>query len=53
MQEKNLGIDKNNILVLQNTGRLGTNKDAFRNSLVATIGCREGELYQQHISGSE
>ncbi|MEJ7646851.1 MAG: ABC transporter permease [Chryseolinea sp.] len=33
MQEKNLGIDKNNILVLQNTDRLGTNKDAFKNSL--------------------
>jgi putative ABC transport system permease protein len=33
MQEKNLGLDKNNILVLQNTGRLASNKDAFRNSL--------------------
>jgi len=33
MQEKNLGIDKNNILVLQSTGRLGSNKEAFRNSL--------------------
>jgi putative ABC transport system permease protein len=33
MQEKNLGMDKNNILVVQSTGRLGTNKDAFRNAL--------------------
>ncbi len=33
MQEKNLGIDKNNILVLQSTGRLGSNKEAFKNSL--------------------
>jgi putative ABC transport system permease protein len=33
MQEKNLGIDKNNVLILSNTNRLGTNKEAFRNSL--------------------
>jgi putative ABC transport system permease protein len=33
MQEKNLGIDKNNILVLKSTGRLGNNKEAFRNAL--------------------
>jgi putative ABC transport system permease protein len=33
MQEKHMGIDKNNILILENTGRLGTNKDAFRNIL--------------------
>jgi putative ABC transport system permease protein len=38
MQEKNLGIDKNNILVLQNTGRLGTNKDAFKNALAGEPG---------------
>ncbi len=38
MQEKNLGIDKNNILVLQNTGRLGTNKDAFKNALSQQTG---------------
>jgi putative ABC transport system permease protein len=33
MQEKNTGMDKDNILVIQNTGRLGTNKDAFKNAL--------------------
>lgn len=38
MQEKNLGLDKENILVLQNTGRLGTNKDAFKNALVQQNG---------------
>ena len=31
MQKKNLGIDKNNILILDNTNRLGNNKEAFRN----------------------
>ncbi len=38
MQEKNLGIDKNNILVLQSTDRLGTNKDAFKNALAQQVG---------------
>ncbi|MEO5977582.1 MAG: ABC transporter permease [Chryseolinea sp.] len=33
MQEKNLGLDKNNVLVIQSTGRLGTNKDAFKTAL--------------------
>jgi len=33
MQAKNIGIDKNNILVVKNTGRLGNNKEAFRNAL--------------------
>ena len=38
MQEQNLGMDKNNILILQNTGRLGTNKEAFRNALTGLNG---------------
>jgi putative ABC transport system permease protein len=33
MQEKNLGIDKENILILKNTYRLDKNKEAFRNAL--------------------
>ncbi len=33
MQEKNLGIDKDNILVLEDADRLGKNKEAFRNAL--------------------
>ncbi len=38
MQEKNLGIDKNNILVVRSTGRLGNNGDAFRNALLQQPG---------------
>jgi putative ABC transport system permease protein len=38
MQEKNLGLDKNNILMLQNTGRLGNNKAAFKNALTQQTG---------------
>jgi putative ABC transport system permease protein len=38
MQEKHMGIDKDNILILQNTARLGTNKEAFRNALAHETG---------------
>jgi putative ABC transport system permease protein len=33
MHEKNLGLDKQNVLVLKNTQRLGNNKSAFRTAL--------------------
>jgi len=38
MQKKNLGMDKNNVLILDNTDRLGNNKEAFRNDLVQLTG---------------
>jgi putative ABC transport system permease protein len=38
MQSKNMGLDKNNILVIQNTDRLGNNKEAFRNALQQQTG---------------
>ena len=33
MQQRNLGIDKHNVLVIPNAGRLGDNKLAFKNSV--------------------
>jgi putative ABC transport system permease protein len=33
LQEKNIGLDKQNVLVLQNVNRLGTNQDAFFESV--------------------
>jgi len=33
LQEKNIGLDKQNVLVLRNTSRLGTNRNAFRDAL--------------------
>lgn len=33
LQEKNIGLDKQNVLVLRNTSRLGNNRDAFRVAL--------------------
>jgi putative ABC transport system permease protein len=38
MQEQNLGIDKENILILKNTYRLDKNKEAFRNTLSQQTG---------------
>ena len=33
LQEKNIGLDKQNVMVLRNTSRLGNNRDAFLESL--------------------
>ncbi|CAN5239529.1 ABC transporter permease [soil metagenome] len=38
LQEKNLGIDKNNILMIENGNRLEKNKEAFRNALLQQTG---------------
>lgn len=38
MQEKNMGIDKNKVFILDNTDRLGHNKEAFRNALTQQPG---------------
>jgi putative ABC transport system permease protein len=38
MQEKNLGIDRNNVLTIDNANRLGNNKEAFRNGLSQLTG---------------
>jgi putative ABC transport system permease protein len=38
MQKKNLGIDKNGVLILDNADRLGNNKEAFRNGLSQLTG---------------
>ena len=34
MQERNLGIDKHNVLVLSNAGHLGEQRNAFKNALL-------------------
>jgi putative ABC transport system permease protein len=38
MQEKNLGIDRNNVLIINNTARLGNNQEVFRNGLTQITG---------------
>ncbi|MBL0739732.1 ABC transporter permease [Chryseolinea lacunae] len=51
MQEKNLGIDKNNIIVLQSTGRLGTNKEAFKNALAQQTGVAKLSFTNNNFPG--
>jgi len=38
MQQRNLGIDKRNVLVLPNAGRLGDHRNAFKNALAQQTG---------------
>ncbi|HYC86658.1 MAG TPA: ABC transporter permease [Chryseosolibacter sp.] len=38
MQEKDIGLDKHNVLVLQNTNRLGVNQDVFLESVSRLAG---------------
>ena len=38
MQERNLGMDKHNVLILPNAGRLGEHRNAFKNSVLQQTG---------------
>lgn len=38
MQQRNLGIDKHNVLILPNAGHLGENRNAFKNTLLQQTG---------------
>ncbi|MEQ8303591.1 MAG: ABC transporter permease [Cyclobacteriaceae bacterium] len=38
LQSKNLGMDKENVIILQNARRLGTNLEAFKNTVKQTAG---------------
>ncbi len=38
MRKRNLGIDKNNVLILPNAGQLGDNKNAFKNAVSQQTG---------------
>lgn len=38
MQEKDLGIDKHNVMILQNANRLGESREAFKNTLLQQTG---------------
>ncbi|MFN5170527.1 MAG: FtsX-like permease family protein, partial [Cyclobacteriaceae bacterium] len=38
LQSRNIGLDKHNVLVLNNTGRLGTNQKAFKDLLLEQTG---------------
>ncbi len=38
LQTRHMGLDKHNVLVINNTGRLKTNQEVFRNSLLTKTG---------------
>ena len=40
LQEKNIGLDKQNVLILRNTSRLANNMDAFKESLNNQVGIK-------------
>lgn len=51
MQEKNMGIDKENVVVVQGTNRLGTNKEAFRNALLGQSGIEKTSYTNNEFPG--
>jgi putative ABC transport system permease protein len=46
MQERNMGIDKHNVMVVHSADRLGNNRDAFKNALAGTNRYCKIELHQ-------
>ncbi len=51
MQEKNIGIDKNNIISLYSLDRLGNNKQAFRNALIQQTGITKVSYTNNYFPG--
>lgn len=51
MQERNLGIDKHNVLILPNAGRLGEHRNAFKNSLLQQTGIRHASYTNNSFPG--
>lgn len=51
LQNKNLGLDKQNVIILQNVRRLGTNMNAFRNSVKQTAGVENASFTNNAFPG--
>jgi putative ABC transport system permease protein len=51
MQDKNLGLDQHNIINVQNTRRLGVNRDAFKNSVASIPGVQGVSLTNNSFPG--
>ena len=51
MQERNLGFDKHNVVILPNAGRLGEHKNAFRNSLLQQTGIQHASYTNNSFPG--
>lgn len=51
MQSKNLGLDQHNIINVQNTRRLGVNRDAFKNTVASIPGVQGVSLTNNSFPG--
>ena len=51
MQQRNLGIDKHNILIIPNAGLLGEHKNAFKNSLAQQTGILKSSYTNNSFPG--
>ncbi len=51
MQRRDLGIDKRNVLILPNAGRLGKNKTAFKNAVLQQTGIVKASLTNNSFPG--
>lgn len=51
LQERNIGLDKHNVLVISNTRRLGTNQMAFKNSLLTKKGFEKASFTNNVFPG--
>lgn len=51
MQQRNLGIDKHNVLIVSSTGRLGNNEEAFKNALASQTGIVSSSYTNNNFPG--
>ncbi|MBS1487536.1 MAG: ABC transporter permease [Bacteroidetes bacterium] len=51
MQQQRMGMDKKNVLILNNMGLLGTNKEAFKNALAAQSGIGKMSFTNNYFPG--
>ena len=51
MQERNVGIDKHNVLIVQNAGRIGKNLEGFKNTIKQQPGIVHASFTNNHFPG--
>ncbi|MCB0487444.1 MAG: ABC transporter permease [Cyclobacteriaceae bacterium] len=51
LQSKNLGMDKQNVIVLQNVGKLGTDRPAFKNEVLQISGVEKASFTNNSFPG--
>jgi putative ABC transport system permease protein len=51
LQSRHMGLDKHNVLVVSNTGRLNTNQEAFKNSLLEKTGIEKASFTNNVFPG--